>query len=184
MAGAKYQIRRKCKVCGCVFEAKTIDSIYCSTKCSKIAWKRKRDEEERAKKLLDIANSVSDTRNYLTVPEAEALFEVSKDTLYRLLRTGRLHGINPGTRQTRVLREELEKLFPPRPTAIERRRPLPKRYSLEPEDCYTIGEISEKFHVNDSTVYAHIRRFSIPTRQIGNFVYVPKSEIDELYKSL
>ncbi|MDB8919929.1 DNA-binding protein, partial [Parabacteroides merdae] len=27
-------------------------------------------------------------------------------------------------------------------------------------------------------------RHSIPTRQIGNYVYVPKSEIDKLYKSL
>lgn len=28
--------------------------------------------------------------------------------------------------------------------------------------------------------FMHIRRHSIPPRQIGNYVYVPKSEIDEL----
>ena len=27
-----------------------------------------------------------------------------------------------------------------------------------------------------------IRKYSIPTRQIGNYVYVPKKEIDKLYK--
>lgn len=55
---------------------------------------------------------------------------------------------------------------------------------LEPKDCYTIGEIAKKFHINDSSVFKHIRRHSIPTCQIGNYVYVPKSEIDKLYKSL
>ena len=55
---------------------------------------------------------------------------------------------------------------------------------FEPKDCYTIGEIAKKFHINDCSVFKHIRRHSIPTRQIGNYVYVPKSEIDKLYKSL
>ena len=45
------------------------------------------------------------------------------------------------------------------------------------------------FHLTDidssiSTVYQHIRKYSIPTRQIGNFVYVPKKEIDNLYKGM
>ena len=43
---------------------------------------------------------------------------------------------------------------------------------------------SKKFHLEDSTVYLHIRKYSIPTRQIGNFVYVPKKEIDNLYKGM
>ena len=54
---------------------------------------------------------------------------------------------------------------------------------MEPEDCYTIGEICNLDHINDSSVWAHIRKYSIPSRQIGNYVYVPKEEIDNLYKS-
>ena len=74
-------------------------------------------------------------------------------------------------------------MFVKRPIAKHiKETPLPKKYSLEPEDCYTIGEISKKYHLDDSTVYLHIRKYSIPTRQIGNFVYVPKKEIDNLYK--
>ena len=42
MPKAKFEILRKCKVCGSVFTAKTIESWYCSPKCSKIAWKRKK----------------------------------------------------------------------------------------------------------------------------------------------
>ncbi len=30
----------------------------------------------------------------------------------------------------------------------------------------------------------HVRKYSIPSRQIGNYVYVPKQEIDNLYKSV
>lgn len=79
-------------------------------------------------------------------------------------------------------KEELIKLYPLRPKATEKPKQVKKLYSLEPKDCYTIGEISKKYKVNDSTVYAHIRKYSIPTRQIGNYVYVPKKEIDNLYK--
>ena len=34
-----------------------------------------------------------------------------------------------------------------------------KTYRLEPEDCYTIGEIAKKFAFHDSTVYLHIRKY-------------------------
>ena len=79
-------------------------------------------------------------------------------------------------------KEELMKLYPLRKKTLTKPKPIAKLYSLEPKDCYTIGEITEKFLVNESTVYLHIRKYSIPTRQIGNFVYVPKKEIDNLYK--
>ena len=55
---------------------------------------------------------------------------------------------------------------------------------MEPENCYTIGEISKKYRVDDSTVWAHIRKYSIPTRQIGNYVYAPKKEIDSASMSI
>ena len=65
----------------------------------------------------------------------------------------------------------------------EKAKPMPKLYNLEPENCYTVGEICKKYRINDSTVWSHVRKYSIPTRQIGNYVYVPKEEIDNLYKS-
>ena len=39
MPAIGFEIKRKCKVCGEVFLAKTLDSQYCSPKCSKVAWK-------------------------------------------------------------------------------------------------------------------------------------------------
>ena len=44
-----FEIKRKCKVCGKVFVTKTLDSHYCSPKCSKVAWKRKKDARIKAR---------------------------------------------------------------------------------------------------------------------------------------
>ena len=45
MAQAKYEIRRRCPICGEVFQIRTIDAVYCSKQCSDIAYKRKKDRE-------------------------------------------------------------------------------------------------------------------------------------------
>ncbi len=107
---------------------------------------------------------------------------IGRDTLYRLIRAGSIPAINIGKRLTRISRSKLEEMFARRDQLLEEPAPKKKLYSLEPEDCYTIGEITKKYHVGETTVYTHIRKYSIPPRQIGRFVYVPKSEIDELYK--
>ena len=89
MPKAKFEILRKCKVCGSVFTAKTIESWYCSPKCSKIAWKRKKDEEKRRSKLEAIAGGVADDADYISVMEATAIYGLKKATLYRQI--GRAH---------------------------------------------------------------------------------------------
>lgn len=86
MPAAKFEITRQCKVCGETFVAKTIESWYCSPKCSKIAWKRRKDEELRLQRLDDVVKKIPKSKEYITVPEAYALFGISKETLYRLIR--------------------------------------------------------------------------------------------------
>jgi IS30 family transposase len=56
----------------------------------------------------------------------------------------------------------------------------PVKLQYEPSECYTIGEVSEKFGVAPSTVSNIIRRNSIPKQEIGKFVYVPKDMIDKI----
>ena len=179
-----FEIKRKCKVCGKVFVAKTLDSHYCSPKCGKVAWKRKKDAKDKSARLEAIARPIPDIREYISVKEAVAMFGVERNTLYRLIKSGRIPAVNIGTRLIRIKRSDMENLFLTRPESIaEKERPIPKLYSMEPEDCYTITQVCEKYHINDSSVWAHVRKYSIPSRQIGNYVYVPKQEIDNLYKS-
>ncbi len=126
--------------------------------------------------------SIPKDQELIKVSEAYALFGISRDTLYRLIRKGAISHVNLGTNQIRVSKKELMELYPLRPKATAKSKPVAKLFRLEPKDCYTIGEICRKFKVNDSTVLKHIRKYSIPTRYIGNYVYAPKKEIDNLYK--
>lgn len=184
MPALKFQIKRKCEMCGATFIAKTLESKYCSKHCIDMAYKQKKAAAKKAEQFKQIAQKVPDAREYISVAEAVAMYSIGRDTIYRLIKKGAIPYINIGERLTRIKRTELEKLFPKREEPLEKDKPLPKLYSLEPEDCYTIGEISKKYRIDDSTVWAHIRKYSIPTRQIGNYVYAPKKEIDKLYKSL
>lgn len=184
MPNLGFEIKRKCIFCGKQFIIKTLDSYYCSPKCSKAAHARKKRAEEKEKKMALIAKMVPTIREFISVKEAVAIYGVERHTLYHLLRKGIIPSINIGDRMTRIRKADLESMFVKRPIAkYLKETPLPKKYSLEPEDCYTIGEICEKYHINDSSVWAHVRKYSIPSRQIGNYVYVPKEEIDNLYKS-
>ena len=184
MPGIALEIRRKCKVCGKVFLAKTLESQFCSKRCGDVFRKRQRDAEKREERLSQIILQIPEAREYISVKEAVAIFGVERDTIYRLIRKGRIPAINLGTRLTRIKREELEKLLPTRDALKEEKtKSMPKLYNLEPENCYTVGEICKKYRINDSTVWSHVRKYSIPTRQIGNYVYIPKEEIDNLYKS-
>ena len=70
MPAAKFEIIRNCQVCGEQFLAKTIDSIYCSTRCSGIAYKRRKAEEQKTKKLNEIVKKISDKKDYIKVTEA------------------------------------------------------------------------------------------------------------------
>ncbi len=177
------EIKRKCEICGNIFVIKTLDSIYCSPKCSKIASKRKKDKEKKEALFAAYAQTVPDIREYLTAKQVVAIYGIERSTLYRLVRLGKIPSINLGVRLTRFKRSEMDKLFHyRRDLKFAKEVTKKKLYSLEPEDCYTIGEVCEKYHINDSSVWTHVRKYSIPSRQIGNFVYVPKEEIDKLYK--
>ena len=97
-----FEIKRKCKVCGKVFVAKTLDSHYCSPKCSKVAWKRKKDAKDKNARLEAIARQIPDIREYISVKEAVAMFGVERNTLYRLIKSGRIPAVNIGTRLIRI----------------------------------------------------------------------------------
>ena len=173
--------KRNCPICGMEFTPKTINSRYCSDKCSRKAYKRKVAEEKRQQELNAIAESVPDNRPYISVPEAIAIYGVAKSTLYRLIRTGRIPAINLGTRLLRIDRQKLESIFPIRQEQ-KKEEPEPMLFDLSFENCYTITEIAEKYDLSLTTVCNHIRKYGIPMRHQGKSIYVPKTEIHKLYK--
>lgn len=184
MPTAQYEIKRKCKCCGATFLAKSLDSYYCSRTCSDKGYKQRKALKQQRERWDKVIGEIPDLRDYISVAEAEAMFGVCAKTIRRLINSGKVSSINLGQRLTRIRKSELMGILPLREELVDTSRALPKPYNLEPEDCYTIGEISEKFSIGETTVYAHIRKYSIPIRQIGRFVYAPKSEIDRLYKDV
>lgn len=172
---------RNCPICGTSFTPKTINSRYCSEKCSRKAYKRKVAEEKRQQELNAIAESVPDNRPYISVPEAIAIYGVAKSTLYRLIRQGHIPAINLGTRLLRIDRQKLESIFPIRKEQ-KKEEPEPMLFDLSFENCYTITEIAEKYDLSLTTVCNHIRKYGIPMRHQGKSIYVPKTEIHKLYK--
>lgn len=176
------QINKQCLVCDEQFVPKRIASVYCSEKCSKKGYKLKMAQLKKEEKLKETVDKIPANRLFISVSEATILFGIAKTTLYRLIRQGKIPAINLGTRLVRIDRKIMEEMFPISQNLNEfKAKPKKKLYSLEKEDCYSIGEIAKSFQLSESTVYKHIRQYSIPTRQIGKYVYAPKIEIDNLY---
>lgn len=183
MPSAKFEISRECKFCSNLFFAKTITSIYCSPRCSKSAFAKKKKEEKLKQLKIDKALKISDEEEYISVADAVALYDVSRDTIYRLIRSEKIEKYNLAKRLTKVYRKDLEELFDLKPiTETATTKEEIKTYRLEKEDCYSIGEITEKYGISETSVYTHIRKYGIPIRQLGKSVYAPKTEIDNIYK--
>lgn len=189
MGYSKLKIPKICEYCGKPFEAKTVVTRFCSRECVNKAGNAKKQierEEEQKKTLLQAkAEEIAkiQTRPYISISEAVTLFGISRSTIRRLINSGKLPATNLGERLIRISRTHIEAMFTvvaipeqPQPEAMP-------QLSFESKDCYSIGEISKKFGISESTVYKHIRKYSVPTRQVGKFVYAPKSEIDKIYNA-
>ena len=58
MGKAKFQIERRCEVCGNPFFAKTLESRYCSEKCGQVAYTRRKREAKKLKKLQELTEQI------------------------------------------------------------------------------------------------------------------------------
>lgn len=188
MGYSKLKIPKICEHCGKPFESKTVITRFCSSACNQKARrqqkKQKFEEEVHNRLLQENISTIAEiqTRPYISIKEATVLFGISKNTLHRLIKSGKIPATNLGERLTRVSRTHIEAMFTA--VVIPKEQPQEKqavKLQYEPNECYTIGEISEKYGVSLSTVDKTIRKNSIPKRQIGKFVYVPKIMIDKIF---
>jgi len=188
MGISKLKIPKICEQCGKPFEAKTVVTRFCSPICVNKSGKEKKRESkdvERKQSILEQStNQIAhiQTRPYISISDATVLFGISKDTIRRLIKAGKIPAVNLGQRLTRVSRLHIEAMFtevvlPEEP----KEQPVKLRYNES--ECYKITEVSEKFGVSPSTVNKTIRRNSIPRRQVGKFVFVPKEQIDRIFSN-
>lgn len=184
MGFSKLKIPKLCEYCEKPFEAKTVATRFCSKYCSRKEGERKKqmakELEEKQSLLEKSVKKISDiqTRPYISVNEAVVLFGISKDTIRRLINSGKIPAYNFGQRLTRVSRVDLELLFTTVEIPAEAKQEEP---NFEIGNCYTISEISAKFSANPSTIYHVIKKNKIPTKKVGSFVYAPKNLIDNIF---
>jgi len=187
MGISKLKLPKICEHCGKAFEAKTVNTRFCSDACNNASLRKRKKqvlEEERKQQILQESTATIaeiQTRPYISIAEAVILFGISKDTIRRLIRAGKIPAVNLGERLTRISRTHIEAMFTAVATPEEKPQEQPVKLQYKPSECYTIGEITEKYGVSPSTVSNTIRRNSIPKRQVGKFVYVPKEMIDKIY---
>lgn len=173
---------KQCLNCGEEFLPKTVTSVYYSHIYSKKAYKQKIKRLKIKAEVKALIDKIPENRAFISVTETGMLFGIAKRTLYRLVEQGKIPSVNLGTRLVRIDRSIMKRMFGPARSLRQAQSPVKKKlYSLEKEDCYSIGEIAQRFQISEGSVYSHIRKYSIPTRQIGKHVYAPKSEIDKLY---
>ena len=181
MGISKLKIPKICEYCGKPFEAKTVITQYCSKECGHKADNARKKAGRKEAKQQKLIAQVPKDRPYISISEAVLLYGISRDTIYRLVRMGKIPAVNLGERLTRINRAHLDTMFKPLAVVPIVPEKQIKKMEYSQEECYTIGEITEKFGVSPSTVSNTIRRNSIPKKQIGKFVYVPKVEIDKIF---
>lgn len=181
MGKSKLQIPKICPHCGNTFLAKTVKTVYCSEECCRCV----QNENKRKERKLKVLNAIkADGTEYITIPKALQIFSTTQSTIRRMIIRRRIAYRKISPRKTMVSVQDLETLFPLRPEKIMTENQKQNHiFDMSPNKCYTIGEVSIKFGISEKSVYKHIREFSIPMRQIGRFVYVPKVEIDKIYNN-
>ncbi len=113
------RVQKVCLNCNIEFTAKTTVTKYCSNKCGKSAWKKRKQVEkvQKANKATrrkitapKIEVNIKD-KEFLTVKEVAILLNCTNRTVYHLIDTKKLKAVNLGKRITRVKRIHLNKLF-------------------------------------------------------------------------
>lgn len=187
MGVSNLKIPKICEQCEKPFEGKTMTTRFCSHLCADKNYKNRKKQEKELKEREKVLEKYVDKiavlqlREFISVGEAVVLFGISKSTIHRLIKRKVIRSVNLGERLTRINKLELEKLFSPIIIDEKEKQESELRKKYKKEDCYTISQVSEKFGANPSTVNRIIDKFKIPKEKIGNFVYVPKSEIDKIF---
>jgi excisionase family DNA binding protein len=203
MGTSKLKIPKICPQCGKPFEAKTITTVYCSHYCvDRVSKERKKKalEEGRAHTLLQQKIETTKVhiqeRPYITVAEAVVLFGISKNTMHRLIKYGKIPAVNLGERLTRVSKAHMEAMFAPvavpvdkpeqklEPKVKQEQQPESAKFQYDLRECYTIIEAARKYDVTPTSMRRIILRSNLPQKKVNTCVYVPKTLIDNIFNPI
>lgn len=121
----RIRVEKICQYCQKEFIAKTLKTRYCSKICNSRAYKDKLREEKLQEAKSGVVREKTTTlphpvesnlkviqgKEVLTVLEVSKLLGLSKPTVYRLIKEGKIKATKISARNTRIHRSEIDKLF-------------------------------------------------------------------------
>jgi excisionase family DNA binding protein len=112
------RIQRICQHCGNEFTAKTTVTKYCGDNCAKRAYKkRKKDDKIETSNQETFMIKATPVRiiqeqDFLNIQDACELLGISRMTLHRMIKNGRIPATKLG-RRTIIARKNIDALFNP-----------------------------------------------------------------------
>ncbi len=183
------EVQKMCQNCGNEFTARTTVTRFCSKKCSAAMQKRKlRNEkiaasDEETQRIKNQPIEELQSRQFLTVTQVSKLIGCSRQNVYKLINAGRLRATNILQNKTIVQRSDLDRLFKQPSIVTPQKEIPPELMKFDISECYTVGEIQNKYGISETFLYHLTKRNNVPKIKYGKFVFVPKTVIDNLLSS-
>ena len=125
MSSSTFRILKQCAMCGNMFQAQKVSTLYCTHTCNQKHYKLKKKLEKKgiaesntltpaqsfrpAVKAIDLAQ-VKD-KEFLTVKQVAILFGCNPKTVYSMISSGKIQAVNLGEKKTLIKRSNIDKLF-------------------------------------------------------------------------
>ncbi len=110
------RVLRICEHCGEEFIAKTTVTRFCGDRCAKAAYKARQKEEKIEKSNKETEKTILQplldlqAKEFLTIDETCRLLGISRTTLWRIIKQGKLKKAKLGTRVI-IRKQDLNSLF-------------------------------------------------------------------------
>lgn len=178
------EITKICQFCGNKFFAKKTTTKCCSDDCSKKFYKlRKRNEKLGANQITVENYNLEEIqkKDYLSIKEVMLLLDISRTSIYRMLKDGRLTKIE-ALKAVRIRRVDIDYLFTKK---IENKQEKPYVLPYFSEDnYYTINQVLELFDISSGSFYSLCKKHQIPKIPKGKNVFVPKDLINSIFENV
>jgi len=184
------RITRVCLFCGVDFEAKTTVTLYCSITCNRKHYKLRVKQEKigisdlQTKTTKNKATLELREREFLTVKDASTLLHCNKQTIYNMIKSGKLLAANLQVKKTLIKRSEIDKFF-----SLSEVKPFIECVKLKPKainikDCYSVGEAIAVTGMSEKGFTEAVKRNKFQKKQQGRYIYILKRDVHGLINKL
>lgn len=178
---SRIDIQKRCKWCNAIFTAHKTTTEYCSHRCANLAYKDRvrklRNESLQHELGKNIKTLPNLNKAYLTPSEVAQLLSIGRTSIYRYIRSGIIKVIR-FERKTLIRRADIEDMTN---YIVQESENSPIKKKAPIIDFYTTAEVKEKYHVNESWIFAIAKKHNIPRTFNRGKTYWSKKHIDAYF---